>query len=380
MRHDLLLPQGSRLIHIGPPKTGTTAVQVAMKAAREDMARQGAYYPKGPYRRRKAGWALGLPGAPRGRTVAMRHWDDLVSEVRDAGDVRVCVSDENFGQAEAPIVSRIVSELGGPEAHVVAVVRRLDKALPSLWQERVKSGHAGDFESWLRRILGDDSADRERWTFWQGHDVRSLADRWTQFVEPERFTLVVADEGDREQLFRVFGEMLGLTAGTLRPSPTRSNVSLSWSELEALRALRAMYDRNGWPTANFGEKLRPVVSALRASPDQAIGPRTPPFPRWAIDRVRALSEERAEAVENLRVRVVGNPQSLSVVEENPHNGSPAGDLALPVGLAVAMVEGMLRAEGALEPRSKAKPLDEVSGRELLRALGARISRRLGSRS
>lgn len=352
-----------------------------MAAAREDMAQQDAYYPKGPYRRRKAGWALGLPGGgPRGRATAMRHWDDLVSEVREAGDARVCVSDENFARAEAPVAARIVDELGGPAVRVVAVARRLDKVLPSQWQERVKAGYPGDFESWLERILGDDSADWERWNFWQGHDVQSLVDRWTQFVEPERFTLVVADEGDPEQIFRVFTEMLGLTAGTLRPSPTRSNVSLSWSELETLRALQAMYDENGWPTEHFGGRLRPVVASLRARPREPIGPRTPPFPVWATDRIRALSEERAEAVENLGARVLGDPRSLRVVEDNLDNGSRAEDLALPVGLVAAVVEGMLRAEGAFEARREARPLDDVSGRELVKALGTRISRRLGRTS
>ncbi|MCW2852073.1 MAG: hypothetical protein JWM84_1737, partial [Nocardioides sp.] len=59
------------------------------------------------------------------------------------------MSDENFARAESPVMERIVTELGGPEGHVVAVARRLDRLLPSVWQERVKSGHAGDFETWL---------------------------------------------------------------------------------------------------------------------------------------------------------------------------------------------------------------------------------------
>jgi hypothetical protein len=376
----LLLPEAARLVHIGPQKTGTTSIQVSMAGAREVMAAHGAYYPKGPYRRRKAGWALGLPGAPRRRAFPISHWEELVTEVRDAGRVRVCVSDENFARAEKPLVERIVRELGGPDVHVVAVARRLDRFLPSQWQERVKAGVQASYETWLERVLGD-NANWERWNLWQGHDIAGLVDRWVEFVGPDRFTLVIADEGDRLQLFRIFSAMLGLPEGTLMPDPQRSNESLSWSELEVLRALRRMYDENGWPAEHFGEMLRPVVASLRARPERPTGPRTPPLPAWALDRVRALSEERAEAAANLPVRVIGDPKSLGEVDEGTADDVRVEDLSLPVGLVVGAVEGMLRAErieadrrAAAAPRQRSA--DQLGGRELLRLARRRVARRL----
>jgi hypothetical protein len=383
---DLLLPAGARLIHVGPQKTGTTAIQVAMASAREEMAAHGVFYPPGPYRRRKASWALGLPGAPRGRAFPIRHWEQLVAEVREADAVRACVSDENFARAEAPVVERIVTELGGPEVHVVAVARRLDRLLPSVWQERVKSGHAGDFETWLGRLLGDDPTDRERWDVWQGHDVVGLVERWTQYVDPDRFTLVIGDEADHDQLFRVFSAMLGLPPGVLVPDPNRSNTGLSWSELEVLRALRVLYAENGWPTEHFGEKLRPIVSSLRARPATPSGPRTPPLPAWARARIRELSDARAAAVATLPVRVIGDPQSLRQVDEPIGEDVGTEDLTLPISLVTAVVEGVLRAEGTFGPApapsapvAPAAEPREPSGRELLQ-LGLRKVRRRLSRS
>ncbi len=83
----LLLPEAARLIHIGPQKTGTTAIQVAMFEGRESMAEHGAYYPKGHYRRRQASWELGLPD---GKPISsdLTKWNRLAREVRDAGDLR----------------------------------------------------------------------------------------------------------------------------------------------------------------------------------------------------------------------------------------------------------------------------------------------------
>src|SRR5207249_2973145 len=43
-RAKLLLPEGTRLVHIGPPKTGTTAVQGAFHARRREVLAQGVRY------------------------------------------------------------------------------------------------------------------------------------------------------------------------------------------------------------------------------------------------------------------------------------------------------------------------------------------------
>ena len=40
-----LLEPGTRLLHIGPHKTGTTAVQGALHLARERLAAEGVVYP-----------------------------------------------------------------------------------------------------------------------------------------------------------------------------------------------------------------------------------------------------------------------------------------------------------------------------------------------
>ena len=78
---DLLLPQGTRLVHIGPHKTGSTSVQVALDDRREHLAAQGVRY-AGPARRpSKAGRSIGL-GGRRGPTVpSIQHWHRLVAEV-----------------------------------------------------------------------------------------------------------------------------------------------------------------------------------------------------------------------------------------------------------------------------------------------------------
>lgn len=385
---DLLLPPGSRLVHIGPQKTGTTSIQVAMSRSRASWPEHGAYYPEGPFRRRKAGWALGLPGGPTGVAVPIGHWTDLVEEVHAAGDLRVCVSDEGYARADVDIARRIVADLGGDRVHVVAVVRRLDLYLPSQWQERVKSGVTASYEDWLGQVLGDDGSDRERWNVWQGHDIVGLAERWLQVVDPDRFVLVVSDESDRRMLPRVFAQLLGLPDDMLAtPTSDRANVGLGWSELEVVRALHDVFRRNGWDRPDWLRTLPEVVRSFRETEETGFGPRTPPLPDWALDRVRALSDARVEAIAALPVRVIGDPQGLRVPADAPGDqGDAQSDLGLPVSLAAAAVEGALRAErkrtAAAQRRGRRprrRPADEMSGRELLQLATRRLAARFRGR-
>lgn len=377
---DLLLPEGAHLLHIGPQKTGTTAIQVAMAEARDAMLRHGAYYPAGDHRRRKAGWALGLPGGP-GHTP-MRHWDELVAEVRDAGPVRVCVSDENFARAESPVVTRIVDELGGDEPHVVAVVRRLDKFLPSQWQERVKAGIPTGFEDWLREVLGDEPARSwERWNVWMGHDIEALVARWVEQVGADRFTLVVTDESDRRQLADLFEAMLGLPAGTLQLHADRSNQGFGLAEVELLRRLRIAFDRNGWGTQEFHRLVRRGVRRrLMARNAPAAGPKHAPLPGWALDRIAELSDRRAEVLSGLGVRVVGDPESLRVPADLVVEPVDLDALTVPVDLAVEAIEAVVarQHETGQRPESSGddRPASSLSGRELLRLATRKATRRV----
>ena len=336
----LLLPRGARLIHIGPQKTGSTAIQVAMFEARDAMGEHGAYYPGRSPRRRKAGWELGLPdGKPIGSRLT--RWNQLVREVRDAGDVRVCVSNEDFARAAPPQVQRIVTDLGGEDTHVVAVARRLDKYLPSQWQEQVKAGVTRSFDSWLRVVLGEDGNEhRARRNVWMGHDVEALVRRWLAAVPADRFTLIVADEGDHSLLPRTFESLLGLPIGLLRANPQRSNRGLSWAETELVRSLRKSLRGSAWPREEF---QRLVVDKLKELEAPAIGPRSAWIPDWAHERVRELSAARADAIEDLPIRVVGDPQQLRVAPRAEGGQPPdTSELSLPVDTAARLIEDVVR--------------------------------------
>jgi hypothetical protein len=319
---------GEHLLHIGPHKTGSTAIQVALFEARDRLAELGVYYPGQKRRRREASEELFAAIRDGAGTRPTPAWDALVEEVAGVGRLRVCVSDELFGKGTPAQAQRVVKDLGGERPHVVAVARVYDRYLPSQWQERVKAGVSWSYEEWLRVVLDPDSHDWERRNVWHAHDTRSLVERWTQLVDPSRFTLVVADETDRQQLPTVFEALLGLPAGVLEAKSGRSNESLSLEQVELLRAVvRRLLDEQ-LPFADHRRLVKRAVREVRSRVPRR-GTTRPAIPPWAKELIAERSAQRVAFLKSTAVSVVGDPEwllgtppSAEIVDDDPVRPSP----------------------------------------------------------
>lgn len=139
------IPPDGLLLHTGPPKTGSTAIQIALHTTRATLAEQGVHYAGRGYRSRRAGWAVLGVNPPIGRPpTRIERWRALVDECSSHRDVRVCLSNEGFARADDDAAHRIVDDLGAERVHLVHVVRRLDRLLLS-------SGRNGSRPGFRRR-------------------------------------------------------------------------------------------------------------------------------------------------------------------------------------------------------------------------------------
>ncbi|MFP5335920.1 MAG: hypothetical protein ACLGIV_11485 [Actinomycetes bacterium] len=385
---DLLLQADARLLHIGPQKTGSTALQAAIQEKRGVLADHGVTAVGTDRAERAALWAaLMHPGSPDQRyREDFARWDAMLAEVANAPG-RVVVSNESIGKAERDGARRMVDALGGDRLHVLAVARRLDRLLPSQWQQRVKMNATTlSYERWLELVLGDHPDDPAWQNIWVPHDLQALVARWTEAAAPERFTLLVADESDRQLLSRTVEQMLGLPDGMLAPQEThRLNESLSYGRLEVARMLN---ERLAEVTIDPALRSRVLRTVKRYAPWPGEQ-RVPELPGWARERVAELSDARAGLVRSLGVRVVGDPDHLRVP---PRVGDPAeevGPALVPAELAAQAIAVAVEAAADRERqvrrlrrkvrRSAAAGDDEadrLGGRELSRQLGARLRRRL----
>jgi hypothetical protein len=223
----VLLEPGTRLLHIGPHKTGTTAIQGALHLARGRLAVAGVVYPG---RGRQPLWPiLAITGQPAllGRpSPEISSWENLVRDVRAAGDQRVVLSSEFFAEADDATARRVIADLGGARVHVVLTLRPLTRILPSQWQQYLQNGFHFQYLEWLEGILSDPPRTPTP-GFWRRHRHDELVERWAAENGPDNLTVIVVDESDRLMLLRAFESLLGLPAGFLVPGERAANRSLT---------------------------------------------------------------------------------------------------------------------------------------------------------
>jgi hypothetical protein len=388
------LPEGAVLLHIGPYKTGSTAIQQALFDRREVLAEHGVVYP-GRWRRLfTEGHAL-MQWAPRGRPVPpMSVWDDFAAGVRGQTDVRICLSTEDFGRIrEAGKSHQVIEDLGAERLHVIAVARAYHRLMPSHWQERVKSHERRTYEEWLHELLEGGDEDEVPRSFWTSHDVAYMASRWLPDLPPDRFTLVVTDDSDRDLLPRTFEQLLGLPHGLLAPEQT-TNASLSMNAVELLRRVNVEFADRGWPDRDYRRLVQDgMVRQLQGSGRSTSDVAVPALPEWARPLVAERSRRRVEVIAELGIRVVGDPAVLLLPDLPPTADDDLKPDRISVEAATGALTGMV--EAALRPpkspararRQPRRPAEKpkvdqrptvasAPGRDLVRELGRRVRRRV----
>src|SRR5690606_8281919 len=147
------------VLHIGPHKTGTSAIQAALAAARPELAAFGVAYPgRGVSHNLEARSALDIPtrvGKPHPKPDL---WPAFAREVASQRG-RVVVSSENFDNADPAEAEQIVAALGGERVHVLVTLRSLPALLPSAYQQTVKGRNPLSYESWLERVFDRDTGE-----------------------------------------------------------------------------------------------------------------------------------------------------------------------------------------------------------------------------
>jgi hypothetical protein len=369
------LPDGAVLVHIGPPKTGTTALQMALHERRQDLVKHGVVYPGSTHRQKRPGYAL-IGKKLHGKTIPLSVWDTLADSVRNSGDQRVCISSENLARAQRSDIAKLVGDLGEDRVHMILTARRLDRLLPSAWQQRVKDRETMPYGRWLETVLDPDGDNPRSQTFWKHHGLESTIADWREFLPSDRITVIVADESDRTQQLRIFEELLDLPTGILDADDhlggRSSNTSLSYDRIELLRRFNAMVSGElGQATRRLDLDLRRSVFRAPREPWEVT---IPPLPAWAAERVSTLSKERAESVRSSGVRVIGDSEALLFNPGDQPEDLPPAPESVPISVTLATLAEAFRHLDAAEDRTKRKPAPAT--RPARRAVADTSSKRL----
>jgi hypothetical protein len=137
------------VLHAGPHKTGTTALQAAFAREAARLSEAGVLYPATG--RQGTGHHALAEACRTGETALLGA---LAREARGADTV--LVSSENFAHLDADALARLRAALPAAEVVSVYVLRRLAALWPSHWREMIKHGQSFGFADYmLPAVTGD---------------------------------------------------------------------------------------------------------------------------------------------------------------------------------------------------------------------------------
>lgn len=347
------LAPGEVLLHIGPPKTGTTALQNSLAHARPALKSQGVLYPGKKF----SHWTpscsvLGIATTahPADPPVPPQVWDRFVARVGRRKD-RAVVSSEQFADASPELARRIVDDLGGPDTvRILLTLRPLAMILPSSWQQSLKSGAPKPMPGALRKVKSRLVKPYDQWlretldgkndTFWGRFDYAGLLRRWSAIVGPERVAVIVVDSGDPLRILRDAEQVIGLSPDTLQRVVTKTNRSLSYEEAALVRQWLVQVEQKlPLPAEQYHQWIRRgalwgLVDGRQPGPDEhAI--RTPD---WALEAVDVRTRSMIDAIRSDGVAVYGDLDDLVVAQAPTAN--PGAVNTVPVDVAIEMLMGL----------------------------------------
>ncbi len=380
------LPEGTRLLHIGPPKTGTSALQSACHACRKSMREQGVRYAGGAKQASTAAYAVTRRVHPStGKPPSMRHWSSLLREVRGARESRVLISSEFFAGASDEQAAKIVRDLDAARVHIAITLRPLAKILASRWQQNVQEGARIQYEEWLHAVLDTPESDHGK-RFWSRQRHDALVKRWVHAAGADRVTVVIVDESDHDALLRNFEGLLGLTSGTLLPQRDASNRSMTLEEIEAVRTFNEQFFADHFSKALHYKLMARGAALHMKSRTPATTEARLVTPSWAIEKANRFGTEVAASIRELGVNVVGDLEALVVPLSSAESGAAASnavkqiapEIAARMAIGVLLASGRARGErgagkGRVGPTwSEPQELFRISTLELIGAIVRRV--------
>lgn len=339
------LPRGTRLLHIGPPKTGTSALQGSCHAGRDALRKAGVRYAGSGVQPSTAAFAITEREHPStGRPPSMRHWNSLVREVKSARGDSVLISSEFFAGATPVQAERIINELGRERTHVAITLRPLTKILASRWQQNVQEGAKIQYDEWLREVLTNPASTHAR-RFWSRQRHDELVERWVSVAGADRVHVIVIDDRDHDEILRQFETLLGAPANTLVAHKDAPNRSLTLEEVEVVRSFNEQFAEAGLSTA-LRHKLmaRGAATHLKRREPEPSEQKIL-TPGWAISAAHDIALEMIERISKSGADIRGD---LSLLATLPIAGTEERDPETTVHpeIAARAAMGILFSSGA----------------------------------
>jgi len=337
------LPERARLFHVGIPKSGTTALQMAASNARDELRRNGVLYPGKVMNQRLP--VLGFMGRRWGWTDVpdSKFWHRLMTEIEEERRRRIWFGHEFASEANEEMAKRFADAIG-PMCHVVVTLRSPGAILPSAWQQYVKAGVAFSFDEWLEAVIADPPNRKVTKGYHDRNNQGLVVRRWAAAVGADHVTVIVLDKKRPELLFNSFERLLGLPIGLLKAPELggfASNRGLTVPEVELFLELNRLIRGHDVEWDEFERVVR-NGSLRRIMDSRSADEPKPQLPEWAVERASELGTRYAKEIAETGVQVIGD---LDLLAERVKPRPEGQDLPteVPISLAAEAMAGMLSA-------------------------------------
>ena len=303
----------SLVLHIGPRKTATTSLQVALASRRDSLRDLGVVYPGDgkqhfqPINRfigRRQFWETDVEVE-----VVERPWRQMLREIGEAP--HGVISTEVLSQARREHVQRIVDSATNRTPIAVITYRPFEDLLTSTWQQLVKEGLRDPLDEWSRAaVVARPELSHD--PFPRILDLATLVDIWGGVVGTENVVVILIQPSKPHAVFNAFEEVLALPKGFLVPDGSSAQKrSFTAQEAELLRETNSLLprDRN---SLNHHRAFRRSVARWLDEHQPDVDERRLSLPLDVVKLAHERSEEMVRSVRELsgRIRVFGDLDSL----------------------------------------------------------------------
>lgn len=325
------------ILHVGPAKTGTTAIQGMLDRNRQALARAGVCYPTAAGENAAEGhpalaWEiLEELGRVTVRLSSSRlTWRETLAQAEGAHTLLLSAEDFSLDEFDEPAIGRLVSLTGATELVVVYGLRDPSRLIPSIWQQAV------------------------RWGLGKGEELQEFAAAAPKLIERYRMSSTLY----------LGGRASALSRADLRPFiiPTAPSETLFLRFLKAASIdVEGMDVGHGSAPANEGigyAQLRLLLSLNRIMPiltqpldrdaliarefvlgqlqEQSVGPDPIPLTPAVEEQMEGLRAHWRELVAGLDV--TGDIAELAGPRPQQRSGAIPNDLAPELVLSRALVK------------------------------------------
>jgi hypothetical protein len=158
-------------------------------------------------------------------------------------------------------------------------------------------------------------------------------------------TVVAVDDRDHSMVLRVFEELTGLREATLETAADRANRSLTYPEVEVVRAFNLLALDESLDRALQAKLMRYGAAAYMKERDP--GPYEPRIatPDWALEAATEVARQMVDRIAASGVRVVGDLDAMAAPPRRSAGEGAGPDPVIPPEIAARTAMGIVVAAG-----------------------------------